>query len=43
MEISHDACGTFDFYRAEEMVEMGRVAARESMDRFEQNGADSRA
>lgn len=43
MEVSHDACGTFDFYRAGEMVEMGRVAARESLYRFEQMGADSNA
>jgi NTE family protein len=35
IEVSHDACGTFDFYKAEEMVEMGREAARESLDRHE--------
>ena len=27
IEISHDSCGTYDFYKAEEMVEMGRYAA----------------
>jgi len=32
IEVSRDACGTFDFYRAEEMVEMGRHAAIEKLD-----------
>lgn len=41
LEISHDACGTFDFYKAGEMVEMGREAARESLNRYELEGADS--
>lgn len=27
IEISHKSCGIYDFYRAEEMVEMGRYAA----------------
>jgi NTE family protein len=27
VEVSHDACGTFDFYKAGEMIEMGREAA----------------
>jgi NTE family protein len=27
IEVSHEACGTFDFYKAGEMVEMGRAAA----------------
>lgn len=34
IEISHEACGTFDFYKAGEMVDMGRQAARESLDRL---------
>lgn len=32
IETSRDACSTFDFYRAEEMVEMGRNAAIEKLD-----------
>jgi NTE family protein len=28
IEISHDACGTFDFFKAEELLEMGREATR---------------
>lgn len=35
IEVSHDACGTFDFYRAGEMVEMGRKASEYCLDRFE--------
>jgi NTE family protein len=27
IEVSHDSCGTFDFYKAAEMVEIGRAAA----------------
>jgi len=26
IKVSHDACGTFDFFKAEEMLEMGRAA-----------------
>lgn len=35
IEVSHDACGTFDFYKAGEMVEMGRVAAVRALDQLE--------
>lgn len=28
INLSHESCGMYDFYRAEELVEMGRVAAR---------------
>lgn len=35
VEVSHDACGTFDFYKAEEMLEMGRQAAKENLDLLE--------
>ena len=27
IEVSHDACGTYDFYKAEELVEIGRYTA----------------
>ncbi len=33
IEVSHDSCGTYDFYKAEEMVEMGRYAATLSLAR----------
>lgn len=32
IEVSKDACGTFDFYKAEEMVEMGRSAAQKVLE-----------
>jgi NTE family protein len=35
IEVSHDTCGTFDFYRAGELVEMGREATRECIDSYE--------
>jgi NTE family protein len=28
IEVSHESCGIFDFYKAEEMVETGRLAAK---------------
>lgn len=31
IEISRDSCGTYDFYKADELIEMGRYAARESL------------
>jgi len=34
IEISRDTCSTFDFYKAEELVETGRNAARKSIARF---------
>jgi NTE family protein len=37
IEVSHEACGTFDFYKAGEMVEMGREATTASMNRWETN------
>jgi NTE family protein len=39
IEVSHDACGTFDFYKAEEMVEMGREAAAAGLDGLKKNDA----
>jgi len=35
IEISRDACGTFDFFKAGEMLEMGRAAAVEALNRLE--------
>ncbi|MBN2635653.1 MAG: patatin-like phospholipase family protein [Prolixibacteraceae bacterium] len=32
IEISHHSCKTFDFYKAEELVEIGRYAAHEKFD-----------
>lgn len=34
IEVSHDACGTYDFYKAEELVEFGRYAAVESIMKY---------
>jgi NTE family protein len=35
INISRDTCGTYDFYKAEELVEIGRMAASNSLDEFE--------
>jgi NTE family protein len=35
IEVSHDACGTFDFYKAWEMLEMGRVAAVSALNKLD--------
>jgi NTE family protein len=35
VEVSHDSCGTFDFYKAGEMLEMGREAAAAALDKLE--------
>jgi NTE family protein len=35
IEVSRDSCGTFDFYKANEMVEMGREAAAAVLDKLE--------
>lgn len=34
INISHDSCNTFDFYKAEEMVEIGRHAAIKSIEEY---------
>jgi NTE family protein len=34
INVSHDACGAFDFYRAAEMVEIGRHAAVKSLESY---------
>ncbi len=35
VNISRDTCGTYDFYRAEELVEIGRQSAVKTLDEFE--------
>lgn len=32
IEISRDSCGTYDFYKAQELVEMGRYACKKSLE-----------
>jgi NTE family protein len=34
IKVSHNACGIFDFYKAEEMVEIGRYAAINRIDEY---------
>ncbi len=34
IEVSHNSCGTMDFYKAEEMVEIGRYAAIKSLKEY---------
>jgi NTE family protein len=34
VQISHESCGTFDFYKAEEMVEMGRYTAKKCIGEY---------
>ena len=34
VEISHESCSIFDFYKAEEMVESGRQVARATLDAY---------
>ena len=36
IEISHNTCGIFDFYKAEELVEIGRFAAVKGMNEYYQ-------
>ena len=35
INISRASCGTYDFYKAKELVEIGRVAAKNELDKFE--------
>jgi len=35
IEVSRDACGTYDFFKAEELVEMGREATNKALNLFE--------
>jgi NTE family protein len=32
INISRDSCGTFDFYKAEELIEIGRLSAKKSLE-----------
>ena len=34
INISRNSCGTFDFYKAEELVEIGRYAAIKSIEEY---------
>ena len=36
INISHDSCGTFDFFKAEELVEIGRHTAIQSINEYKQ-------
>lgn len=33
IEVSRDSCGTYDFFKADEMIEAGRIAATNSLDK----------
>lgn len=35
VNVSRDTCGTYDFFMAEELVEIGRLAAKNALDEFE--------
>ena len=35
INISRDTCGTYDFYMAEELIEIGRISAQNYLDAFE--------
>ena len=37
INISRNSCGTFDFYKAEELVEIGRHAAIKSIKEYKNN------
>jgi NTE family protein len=34
IEVSRDSCGIFDFYKAEEMVEIGRISAQKMFEEY---------
>lgn len=38
INVSRDACGTYDFYKAKELIEMGRYAAILELDKVKFNG-----
>ena len=40
IRVSSDSCSTYDFFKAEEMVEIGRHAASESLKAFKKKGFD---
>jgi NTE family protein len=41
INVSHDSCSMFDFYKAEELVEIGRHAAIDSLKNYENNNGGS--
>ncbi len=43
ISVSHESCGTFDFYKAEEMVEIGRFTAQKNLEEYKNkvNGHDA--
>lgn len=43
IEVSHDACGTFDFYKAGELVDMGREATQICLNGYEAGDRKNRA
>jgi NTE family protein len=34
IEVSRDSCGTYDFFKAQELIEMGRYACKKSLESF---------
>ncbi len=41
VNISRDICGTYDFYKAEELIETGKVAFAKSFDDFQKKSVES--
>ncbi len=39
INISRDACGTYDFYKSKELIEIGRLAAKTTLDKIEKKHA----
>jgi len=39
INISRDACGTYDFYKSNELIEIGRLAAKTTLDEIENDHA----
>ncbi|WP_319482236.1 patatin-like phospholipase family protein [uncultured Draconibacterium sp.] len=37
IRVSRDACGTYDFYKAKELIEMGRYSAKNTLDKVKLN------
>jgi len=42
VEISRQSCGTFDFYRASELIELGQEATKESLENYSNSKSSSR-
>jgi NTE family protein len=41
INVSRDACGTYDFYKASELIEIGRHAAITTLDKLQSDGQNS--